>query len=108
MKGFQARALWFSHQWPRKTRQKKIAKSVVGKSIATRMLRQASDAGGKGPEASGALQRSQTPHQEATLRVVRGQIERPPVRGGRILGSSRPTEQIGLGRMERLVAHERL
>src|SRR6266480_6480238 len=44
MNGFHIRGLWFSHQWPRKTRQKKIAKSVVGKSIATRMLRHASDA----------------------------------------------------------------
>src|SRR2546425_3529377 len=43
MKSFHSSGRGFRSQWPRKTRQKKIAKSVVGKSIAGSTLEQVSD-----------------------------------------------------------------
>src|SRR6476659_7370195 len=104
MKGFHNRGLWFSHQWPRKTRQKKIAKSVVGKSIAPRMLRHASDAVRSAERSSGSLQRSQPSLQEATLGVVRGQVERSAVRRDRVVGPPGAPEQVGLGGVEEVVA----
>src|SRR4026208_628745 len=104
MKGFHNRGLWFSHQWPRKTRQKKIAKSVVGKSIAPTMLHHASDVVRSVRRSSGSLQRSQPSLQEATFGVVRRQVERSPVRLDRVVGPRRATEQVALGGMEQVVA----
>src|SRR5204863_5929748 len=103
MNGFHTRGLWFNHQWPRKTRQKKIAKSVVGKSIAPRMLRHASDAVRSG-RSSGSLQRSQPPLQEATFGVVRRQVQRSQVGLDRVVGPAGTPQQVGLRGMEQVVA----
>src|SRR5439155_15031271 len=103
MNGFHTRGLWFSHQWPRKTRQKKIAKSVVGKSIALRMLRHASDVGPERQGSSGSLQRSQPPFQEPAFGVVRRQRERSPVRLDRVVGPTGTAEKVGLRRMEQVI-----
>src|SRR5437879_2823674 len=104
MNGFHTRGLWFNHQWPRKTRQKKIAKSVVGKSIAAP---DATPRVGRGPErgrSSGSLQRSQPSLQEATFGIVRRQVQRSPIGLDRVVGSPGTPQQVGLGRMEQVVA----
>ena len=73
MKSFHGRGRGFRSQWPRKTRQKKTAKSIVGKSIATATLEQASDF------AKATLQ-ERHPRGDGMLRVGRLQGPRSKVR----------------------------
>src|SRR6188472_2812105 len=98
MNAFHARALWFNIQCPRKTRQKKIAKSTVGKSICGPDARARVRLPGERLRSGG--QRCSAPLEVATLRVVADLGERAVVGGRRLLVAAGATQQVRPSRME--------
>src|SRR5262245_42107494 len=105
MKAFHTRALWFSHQWPRQARQKKVEKSVVGKSMRPGCYATPPTAG-IARAGSGLLQRSEATLQESPFGVVPRELEGAAVRRRRVVRAVGAAQELGARGMERLVPVE--
>src|SRR3712207_21226 len=103
MNGFHRLVSWFSSQWPRNTRTKKIAKSVVGKSTVRRML---SHGTGAAVGSCAAVDLREPSSEEAAFRGVRRELERPVVRGAGLVATVEPAQQVGPRRVEEVVGRE--
>src|SRR3712207_4722848 len=104
MNGFQRFVSWFSSQWPRNTRTKKIAKSVVGKSTVRRMLSHGTRAS---VGSCAAVDLREPSFEEAAFRGVRGELERTDVGSARVVAAVEPAQQVGPRRVEEVVGRER-